>query len=77
MNLTLFEKIMILIATWTLVEGTMVLLTPEFCQKVASKIFPKFGKMVSDMPTSDFRKLGAVELAFGFLLGTYLYFSLG
>ncbi|MCC5846552.1 MAG: hypothetical protein JJU29_00540 [Verrucomicrobia bacterium] len=77
MNLTLYEKLMVLIATWTFVEGTLVILTPGLCQKISARLFPKFGKMVADMSPNEFRRLGAVELLFGLLLGAYLYFSLG
>jgi len=73
--MTLFEKILWGITFWTLCEGAFVAAWPRGAIALTRRIFPGWGNMLAAMAHRDLRKLGAVELVFGILLGCYLLWA--
>lgn len=67
-----YVKLLWGLSTWTLLEGSMVLLSPAGSIRLANRFFPKWGKYLEDMETSELRKMGAIELIFGVALAVYL-----
>jgi hypothetical protein len=71
----MYEKILCALAIWTLAEGAVVMSWPKGAIAVSQKLFPKWGSVLAGMESSELRKLGGIELAFGLLLGSYLLWA--
>jgi len=71
----MYERILWVLASWTLVEGSGVLAWPRGAARLTRRIFPKWGAVLAELAPEELRKLGAVELAFGLLLGGYLFWA--
>jgi uncharacterized protein YjeT (DUF2065 family) len=71
----IYAKMLWTLSLWTLCEGSLVLLFPGLSIRITCKLFPKWGAFLTEMPTKDLRRLGAIELGFGLLLGAYLFFA--
>ena len=66
---------MSLLAGWALIEGGLILMVPRVMLKITGKLFPKAAKAFGDLGPAQFRLYGAIEAAFGALLGLYLLWA--
>lgn len=67
-----YEKFLWGLSLWTVLEGAMVALVPGITCRITRKLFPRWGNLLEMMEITELRKMGAVELIFGLLLGGYL-----
>lgn len=70
-----YETILWILTAWTVGEGVMLLAWPGGAKALTKKCFSKWGAILEGIPGGEMRKLGAVELAFGLLLGGYLLWA--
>lgn len=74
--MSLYEKFLLGLALWTLLEGAFVLTLPNLSRSLSRKLFPKLATFLEDFSTADLRKMAAIEFAFGAILGIYLFLQL-
>ncbi len=70
----IFETFLRGLSLWTLLEGAWVLFFPKASIRLSLKLFPNWGRFLENIPLNELRQYAAIELAFGMILGIYLYF---
>ncbi|MDF3127743.1 hypothetical protein P0Y35_00905 [Kiritimatiellaeota bacterium B1221] len=73
----IFETFLRGLSLWTLLEGAWVLFFPKTSIRLSLKLFPNWGRFLNEIEPAELKKLAAIELAFGLILGVYLYFMAG
>lgn len=71
----IYEMILWFLAGWTLIEGSCILIWPKGVIALTRKLFSSWGEVLSGMESLELRKLGAIEITFGLLLGAYLLWA--
>lgn len=67
-----FETLLWIFASWTLLEGVLVITVPSVSMRITRALFPKWGAFLAETDPAYLRKLGIIEFTFGLLLASYL-----
>lgn len=67
-----FETLLWIFASWTLLEGVLVITVPSVSMRITRALFPKWGAFLAETDPTYLRKLGIIEFTFGLLLASYL-----
>lgn len=71
----MFERVCWILAGWTLIEGTLVVVWPSGMVRLTQFLFRRWGSYLTTLDHADLRKIGGIEICFGLLLGGFLFWA--